>query len=440
MRKIINQILIFCSFFAVHTVLFSVPEEFVYKNIESLKPVQLDLRLQNEEAVRAQQSMIPRSKISLLPSDVKLKKQDDVALKGVSKMPADDLKSQIQDEISRRSIGKELARNRETMKAIVPYRQAKYAMQKAKKDAKKAAYKPDIAFDPEDEYERIDLKSDVLKEHVKKLSDAGDLVRFASRSPKHLEALTENKPGIDFEPDIRGVQQGQSRLPYPAAGPGNRANQNRVRKKSPLSKQVKLEQMQADNPVIVQTLDLVAPHATGSYFGHEDLLPEESAFRHKYLLPEESEKISYFEDAYGFSHEYMDAQSKAKEIARQKQVAHTKVPDRQAGYAADKAKKDAEKAAKKPVRKKSLLSKEVMKALPAESSKSKEEKVQHAEPSKSKAKENDGLDSLINSTEEYFASISPEDADKMVQASLKDMSEEEKEEQLNFFLDAQKPK
>ena len=229
MRKIINQILIFCSFFAVPVVLFSVPEEFVYKNIESLKPVQLDLRLQNEEAVRAQQSMIPRSKISLLPSDVKLKKQD-VALKGVSKMPADDLKSQIQDEISRRSIGKELARNIERMKAIVP--------------------------------------------------------------------------------------------------------------------------------------------------------------------------------------------------------------DRQAGYAADKAKKAAEK---KPVLKGSPLSKGV-KPLPAESSKSKEEKVQHAEPSKSKAKENDGLDSLINSTEEYFASISPEDADKMVQASLKDMSEEEKEEQLNFFLDAQKPK
>ena len=700
MRKMINHILIFCSFFVVPVVLFSVPEEsgkFAYKNIESLKPVQLDLHLQGE-AEWAQKSMIPRSKIPLLPSDVKLKKQDDVALKGVSKMPADDLERQIKDEISIRkerakniermkaivpdrqagyaadkakkaaekkpvlkgsplskevmqadnpvkdeskveelssflpsnetktqnpissssnsaylqlkklgtqlqlsvaqfakrfiglgshdtiaslqksladissqmndvakaakynidslqssdnhlqelfasimkkkgdlesiviskkellgkanghessveelkklleespdpknlgknlletynkeinnlissiqefrneivlkmpaddlerqikdeiSIRKERAKNIERMKAIVPDRQAGYAADKAKKDAKKAAYKPDIAFDPEDEYERIDLKSDVLKEHVKKLSDAGDLVRFASRSPDHLEALTKktdtNKAGIDFEPDIRGVQQGQSRLPYPAAGPGNRANQNRVRKKSPLSKEVVLP---ADNPVVVQTLDLVAPHATGSYFGDQYLLPEEAArksyFGHEYLLPEEAARKSYFGDTY----EDMDAQ----EIARQKQddvalkgvskmpaddlerqikdeisirkeraknIERMKaiVPDRQAGYAADKAKKAAEK---KPVLKGSPLSKGV-KPLPAESSKSKEEKVQHAEPSKSKAKENDGLDSLINSTEEYFASISPEDADKMALESFNAMSEEEKQ-------------
>ena len=99
-----------------------------------------------------------------------------------------------------------------------------------------------------------------------------------------------------------------------------------------------------------------------------------------------------------------------------------KVPACKELYAADKTKKDAEKA----VRKKSPLSNE-MKALPAESSKSKEEKVQHAEPSKSKAKENDGLDSLINSTEEYFASISPEDADKMALESFNAMSEEEKQ-------------
>ena len=112
-----------------------------------------------------------------------------------------------------------------------------------------------------------------------------------------------------------------------------------------------------------------------------------------------------------------------KERAKNIETMKAIVPDRQAGYAADKAKKAAEK---KPVLKGSPLSKGV-KPLPAESSKSKEEKVQHAEPSKSKAKENDGLDSLINSTEEYFASISPEDADKMALESFNAMSEEEKQ-------------
>ena len=93
-----------------------------------------------------------------------------------------------------------------------------------------------------------------------------------------------------------------------------------------------------------------------------------------------------------------------------------KVPACKELYAADKTKKDAEKA----VRKKSPLSNE-MKALPAESSKSKEEEDDE------------------NSTEEYFASISPEYADKMALGFFNAMPEEEKDEQLSFFLDAQEP-